>query len=66
MKSLKIKPAPGGRIRMPERNYKVMPDEGAEVPRSMYYIRCLMRGDVVEIGDQTKPEMKSKTKGKAE
>ena len=63
MKTLKVKPAPGGRIRMPERGFKVMPADGMEVQRSPYYIRCLMRGDVVEVKDNPKP---SKKEGKAE
>lgn len=44
-----VKPAPGGRVRMPERRSAVMADAGAYVPRNDYYERLLIGGDVVEV-----------------
>lgn len=41
-----VKPAPGGRIRMPDRNGTVMPAEGKLVPRIDYYERLILAGDV--------------------
>lgn len=37
-----VKPAEGGRVRMPDRNSNVMPVEGALVPRTVYYERLIM------------------------
>lgn len=41
-----VKPAPGGRVRMPERRSRPMLAEGAWVPRNDYYERLLISGDV--------------------
>lgn len=35
-------------VRMPEREYKHMPEYGAPVPKNAYYLRLLRVGDVVE------------------
>jgi hypothetical protein len=40
-------PASGGRVRMPDRNSRVMEPKGAWVPRIDYYERLLIGGDVV-------------------
>ncbi len=50
-----VKPAEGGRVRMPERNSNVMPAEGALVPRIDYYERLILAGDVV-VTDAPKEE----------
>jgi hypothetical protein len=42
-----VKPSPGGRIRMPDRNSIPMAPEGAWVPRIDFYERLLIGGDVV-------------------
>lgn len=47
MASIYVKPAPGGRIRMPDRNNNVMPEGGAWVPNDSFYQRLLIGGDVV-------------------
>ena len=47
MPMIYVKPAPGGRVRMPERHSRVMPEQGAFVPRIDYYERLLISGDVV-------------------
>lgn len=52
MASIYVKPAPGGRIRMPDRNNNVMPETGAWVPNDSFYQRLLIGGDVVAV----KPE----------
>lgn len=46
MPTIYVKPAPGGRVRMPERGSRPMPAEGAWVPRVDYYERLLISGDV--------------------
>jgi hypothetical protein len=46
MQSIYVKPAAGGRVRMPERGSRVMPPAGAWVPRVDYYERLLICGDM--------------------
>ncbi len=41
-----VKPAPGVKVRDPISKFHI-PDEGAEVPESSYWIRRLRSGDVV-------------------
>lgn len=51
----------GGRVRMPDRGSKIMPPEGAMVPRIDYYERLIIGGDVA-IGKpppEPRPEAKS-------
>lgn len=55
MASIYVKPAPGGRIRMPERNNNVMPETGAWVPNDSFYQRLLIGGDVVLV-EASKPQ----------
>ncbi|PPQ42165.1 DUF2635 domain-containing protein [Rhodopseudomonas palustris] len=66
--SIYVKPREGGRVRMPERNYNVMPAEGAMVPRVDYYERLLIGGDIAiavppaaEIATQPETEPAGKT-----
>lgn len=47
MATIYVKPSPGGRVRMPERNFIPMPATGAWVSRVDYYERLLIGGDVV-------------------
>lgn len=47
MDMIYVKPADGGRVRQPERQFRVMPAEGAFVPRDAHYERLLAAGDVV-------------------
>jgi hypothetical protein len=47
MPMIYVKPAPGGRVRMPDRGSRPMPAEGVWVPRGDYYERLLISGDVV-------------------
>lgn len=47
MQSVYVKPKEGGRVRQPERASRVMPAEGALVPRNGYYTRLILAGDVV-------------------
>jgi hypothetical protein len=60
MPMIYVKPSPGGRIRMPERNFIPMPENGAWVSRGDYYERLLIGGDVVicdpPVDDQPAPE----------
>lgn len=42
-----VKPADGGRIRMPDRAYAVMPVEGKNVPLTAYYQRLIDSGDLI-------------------
>lgn len=53
-----VQPAAGRQVRMPERGHALMPPEGYEVPRNVYWARRIAVGDVQE----TKP---ATTKGKA-
>lgn len=48
MPHIYVKPSPGGRVRMPERNFIPMSAAGAWVPRIDYYERLLIGGDVIE------------------
>lgn len=43
-----VKPAPGLRVRNPERNGELLPADGASVPRNSYWLRRLRDGDVQE------------------
>lgn len=47
MDTVFVKPASGGRIRMPERAYAVMPAEGKAVPLTAYYQRLIDSGDLI-------------------
>lgn len=58
MTSIYVKPADGGRVRMPEQGSRVMPSEGASVPRNSYYETLLTQGDVVECEAPTKTPAK--------
>ena len=47
-----VKPGEGRRIRQPNRNFRVMPDEGDYVSvDDVFYARCLAAGDVVKADD---------------
>jgi hypothetical protein len=58
MAMIHVKPASGGRVRMPERGSRVMPPEGAWVPRVDYYERLLICGDltICDPPSPSKPE----------
>jgi hypothetical protein len=43
-----VKPAPGARVRQPERGFRVMPEAGDHVERNSFYERLIISGDVVE------------------
>jgi hypothetical protein len=47
MPMIYVKSSPGGRIRMPERNFMPMDAKGAWVSRTDYYERLLIGGDVI-------------------
>lgn len=55
MSNVFVKPAAGGRIRQPERGYRVMPEDGDHVPRDGFYERLILSGDVV-IAEPPKPQ----------
>lgn len=46
MPSVYVKPRAGGRVRMPERNYRPMAPEGSWVERIDYYERLIISGDL--------------------
>lgn len=50
MEIVNVKPAPGARVRQPERNNRVMPGEGDRVPRNTYYERLIISGDLIVQG----------------
>jgi hypothetical protein len=47
MQTVYVRPSDGGRVRQPERASRVMPAEGALVPRNSYYERLIIGKDVV-------------------
>jgi hypothetical protein len=55
MPTIYVKPSPGGRVRMPERNFMPMPEAGAWVPRVDFYERLLIGGDVIECDPPVEP-----------
>lgn len=57
--SMYVKPAEGLQVRDP-RNAVPLPAEGAEVPRSRYWVRRLRDGDVIE-GKRPKAASKKDT-----
>ena len=50
MSELKVKPAPGRAVPVPEKGGVLLAAEGETVPRNAYWHRRLSDGDVVEIG----------------
>lgn len=56
LQTVYVKPKEGGRVRQPERGSRVMPAEGALVPRNGYYTRLIMAGDVVVGTAPEKPK----------
>ena len=42
-----VKPRPGGRVRMPDRNFKPVDPNGDWVPRIDYYERLIITGDLI-------------------
>jgi len=49
-----VVPAAGGRVRQPERNYRVMPEVGDFVPLDAHYERLLIAGDICRADPPTK------------
>lgn len=49
-----VTPSEGGRVRMPDRMGLVMPAEGCFVPRTEYYERLIMTGDL-KVDESRKP-----------
>ena len=47
MESVYVKPAPGARVRQPNRGSRVMPAVGDNVPRDSYYEPMIASGDLV-------------------
>lgn len=59
---VRVKPAEGLTVLNPDRDMRPLDPKGEEVPRSMYWLRRLRDGDVVEITGEPEP---AKTKSKA-
>lgn len=56
---VKVVPAEGARIRQPNRNNRVMSQEGDFVsPDDTYYSRLILSGDLVVVKDEPKTEEK--------
>ena len=49
MDKMNIKPASGMRVRFPDTPSRLLPEEGATVPRSAYWLRRLAKGDVLKF-----------------
>lgn len=58
--SLYVRPAPGRKVRMPDRPFPYMQDEPMLVPPTNYWLRRLAAGDVVLVD----PEKDAKGKKK--
>ena len=54
-----VKPVDGGHIPDPETGLP-LPQEGALVPRNVFWLRRVMDGSVTEVVDQPKAATKSK------
>lgn len=54
METVYVKPAEGARVRQPNRNSRVMPDEGDHVPRNDFYQKLIISGDLIECDPPTK------------
>lgn len=50
-----VRPAAGLKIRMPERNFSHLPEEGQAVPLDAYWRARLRDGDVVEVTPASSP-----------
>lgn len=59
MKILKVMPKEGLKVPYP-RERRFLPEKGAEVPASSYWIKRLQEGDIIEMKDEVKKESKSK------
>lgn len=49
MPLINVKPAAGRRVRMPDRDFRVMPPEGQQVPDAPYYRGLIRDGDLVIV-----------------
>lgn len=63
MSVVKVKPAQGARIRQPNRNFRVMSQEGDLVDQNdSYYHRLINSGDLVIVREEeSKPPKKGKS-----
>ena len=43
---VRVKPAPGRAVRIPERGFSLLPDAGMEVPCNAFWARRIAAGDV--------------------
>lgn len=50
MSELKVKPAPGRAVPVPEKGGVLLAEKGETVPRNAYWLRRLNDGDVVDAG----------------
>jgi hypothetical protein len=57
MPAIFVKPRAGGRVRMPERDFRPMRTEGEWVQRNDFYERLLIGGDVVICEPPSKDEV---------
>lgn len=53
-----VKPAPGRAVRMPERLFALLPDDGMEVTRNAFWSRRISAGDVVVVTDEPSKPVK--------
>lgn len=61
MPLIKVKPAEGARIRQPNRNFRVMPQEGDIVSTDdTYYSRLLLTGDLEPVEEDVPVEADDK------
>lgn len=58
---MKVKPAPGLKVRDPQTMLHI-PDEGADVPESSYWVRLLACGDVLRVDCDQIPDSEETAK----
>jgi hypothetical protein len=56
MTTLKLKPAPGCRVRYPDNPQLILSDEGDQVVLTSAWRRLIKAGDVLEVVDPPPPE----------
>ena len=62
---MRVKPAHGRQVRIPEFPYPFLSENGGNVPETPYWFRRLVRGDCVLVEDSPAPEPKAEAPKKA-
>ncbi len=62
MSTMVVKPAPGLKIRDPERQFSHLPEDGSSVPMSQYWLHRVRDGDVLVVEQPAPTAAKSAQK----